>query len=171
MRRAAAAHPRRYTATGTAVITEVTHLPGGLTQPAEAKLTELVRKSPGNVKFLIALATVQLNGGKGDATIATYRRAIVENPRRDESHVQLANAYARLGRNEEARKEFEIVLELSPRSFPAWWGLADLAQKAGRSAEVQSLLTRAVAAGTESPSILKKLAEIEVARPLSPTVK
>lgn len=130
-------------------------------QPAEAKLAELVRKSPGNVKFLIALAAVQLNAGKGDAAIANYRRAIVENPRRDESHLQLATAYARLGRGEEARNEFEIVLELSPRSFPAWWGLIALAEKAGNPADIRSLLTRAVATGTESPSILKKLAEIE----------
>ena len=132
------------------------------------KLAELVRKSPGNVKFLTALATVQLNSGEGDAAIATYRRAIRENPRRDESHWQLANAYARLGRGEEARKEYEIALELSPRSFAAWWGLIDLAEKAGRPAEVRALLTRAVAAGTESPSILKKLAEIEAARHANP---
>ncbi len=83
-------------------------------QPALEKLAELVRKSPGNVKFLTALATVQLNSGAGDAAIATYRRAIRENPRRDESHWQLANAYARLGRGEEARKEYEIALELLP---------------------------------------------------------
>jgi len=54
-----------------------------------------------------------------------------------------------------------IALELSPRSFPAWWGLVKLAEKEGRPAEVRALLTEAVAAGTGSPSIFKKLAEIE----------
>jgi choline-sulfatase len=130
-------------------------------QPALEKLTELVRKSPGNVKFLTALATVQLNSGKGAAAIATYRRAVRENPRRAETHYELANAYARLGRGEDAKKEYEIALELSPRSFPAWWGLVNLAEKEGKPAEVRALLTRAVEAGTESVSIRKRLAEIE----------
>ena len=133
-------------------------------QPAAAKLKDLVRQNPGNVKFLTSLATVQLNGGEGDAAIATYLQAIRENPRRDESHLLLATAYARLGRGEEARKEYEIALELAPRSFPAWWGLVGLAEKAGRPDEVRALLTRAVAAGIESLSIRKKLAEIEAAR-------
>jgi tetratricopeptide (TPR) repeat protein len=130
-------------------------------QAAVARLTEVVRKSPGSVKFLIALATAQLNSGAGDAAIATYRQAIQENPRRDESHCQLAAAYARLGRGEDAKKEYELALTLSPRSFLAWWGLVNLAEAERRPAEVRALLTRAVAAGTESPSIFKKLAEIE----------
>jgi len=130
-------------------------------RPAETKLIELVRKSPGNVKFLLALATVQLGGGAGDAAIATYRRAIQENPRRDESHRLLADAYGRLGRGEEARKEYELTLELNPRSFPAWWGLADLAQKTQKPAEVRRLLNRAVDAGTQSVTILMRLAETE----------
>lgn len=130
-------------------------------QPAAAKLKDLIRKSPGNVKFLTSLAIVQLNGGEGDAAIATFRQAIRENPRRDESHFLLANAYARLGRGAEAREEFEVALTLSPRSFPAWWGLIGLAEKEGNPAEVRALLTRAVAAGIRSVSIEKKLAEIE----------
>jgi arylsulfatase A-like enzyme len=129
-------------------------------QAAAAKLKDLIRKSPGNVRFLTALATVQLNGGEGDAAIATYRQAIRENPRRDESHFLLANAYARLGRGAEAREEFEVALTLSPRSFPAWWGLIGLAEKEESPAEVRALLTRAVAAGIRSASIEKKLAEI-----------
>jgi Flp pilus assembly protein TadD len=130
-------------------------------QPAVAKLGELVRRSPGNILFRTALATVQLNSGKDDAAIATYRRVVEENPRRDESHRQLAAAYARLGRAAEARQEYEIALRLSPRSFPAWWGLINLAEKEGSPAEVRVLLTRAVEAGTESVSIRKRLAEIE----------
>jgi len=132
-------------------------------QPATAKLTELVKKSPGNVKFLTSLATVQLNGGEGDAAIATFRQAIRENPQRDESHFLLATAYARLGRAAEAKEEYEVTLKLSPRSFPAWWGLIGLAEKEKNRAELRDVLTRAVATGTESPSILKRLAELEAA--------
>ena len=132
-------------------------------KPAIAKLTELVRLNPGSVAFLISLAEVQLDGGQGDAAIVTYRRAVRENPKRDESHRLLADGYRRQGRGEEARQEYELALELNPRSFPAWRGLADLAEKAGRPGEVRSLLTRAVAAGTESVSLLEQLAKIEAA--------
>jgi tetratricopeptide (TPR) repeat protein len=132
-------------------------------RPAVAKLTELVRRSPGSVAFLTQLAAAQLDSGLGDAAIVTYRRALRENPKRDESHRLLADAYARRGRGEEARQEYELTLTLNPRSFPAWRGLADLAEKEGRPAEVRSVLTRAVAAGTESVSLLERLAKIEAA--------
>lgn len=133
----------------------------GKGQSAVARLTELVRRSPGNVKLLLDLATAQLDSGDGDAAIATFRRAVEENPRRDESHRELANAYARLGRREAAQKEFELTLMLNPRSVAAWQGLATLAEQAGDLAEVRAVLTRAVAAGAESPMILKRLAELK----------
>lgn len=133
----------------------------GQPKAAAAQLTELVRRSPGNIPFLTALATAQLVGGDADAALATYRRAAQENPRLDFLHENLADAYARLGRVEEARKEYELTLELNPRFAAAWWGLADLAQKAGNAPEVRRLLTEAVNAGTESVSILVRLAEAD----------
>jgi choline-sulfatase len=133
----------------------------GEPKAAVAKLTELVRRSPGNIPFLTALANAQLAGGDADAAIATYRRVAQENPRLDFLHENLADAYARLGRVEEARKEYELTLELNPRFAAAWWGLADLAQKGGNAPEVRRLLTEAVNAGTESVSILVRLAEAE----------
>lgn len=133
----------------------------GEAKTAAAKLAELVRRSPGNIPFLTALANAQLAGGDGEAALATYRRAARENPRLDFLHLNLADAYARLGRAEEARKEYELTLELNPRFAAAWWGLADLAQKGGRPTEVRRLLTQAVEAGTESVSILVRLAEHE----------
>ncbi|MEA2558560.1 MAG: choline-sulfatase [Acidobacteriota bacterium] len=136
----------------------------GQAKAAAVKLTELVRRSPGNIPFLTALATAQLAGGNpgdADAGIATYRRAAQENPRLDFLHENLADAYASLGRVEEARKEYELTLELNPRFAAAWWGLADLAQKAGNTPEVRRLLTEAMKAGTESVSILVRLAEVE----------
>jgi arylsulfatase A-like enzyme/Tfp pilus assembly protein PilF len=134
---------------------------GGNPRAAVAKLADLVRRSPGNIPFLTALATAQLASGDGEAGIATYRRAAQESPKLDFLHENLADAYARLGRPEEAKKEYELTLELNPRFAAAWWGLADLAQKAGRPAEARRLLSDAVAAGTESVSILVRLAEVE----------
>ncbi len=133
----------------------------GDARTAVTKLSDLVRRSPGNIPFLSTLAMAQFAAGDTDAAIATYRRTAAENPKLDFLHENLAEAYARLGRTEEARKEYELTLELNPRFAAAWWGLADLAQKAGKPAEVRRLLNEAIQAGTESVSILVRLAEVE----------
>lgn len=86
---------------------------------AVAKLKEVVRRSPGNARFLLNLARAQLRNREGEAAIATYRQAIRENPRRRESHSELANVYRQLGRKEEASQEDEIVLKLLPPSEAA----------------------------------------------------
>lgn len=134
-------------------------------QPKQAaeKLAALVKRSPGNVPFLTALAAAQLASGEGETALATYRRAAQENPGLDFLHLNLADAYRRLGRVEAARKEYALVLELNPRFAAAWWNLADLAEKAGKPAEARQLLAKAVSTGTESVSILVRLAELEIA--------
>jgi len=85
-------------------------------KPAIAKLTELVRRCPRSIAFLNSLAEVQLDSGQGDAAIVTYRQILRVNPKRDESHRLLADTYARRNRGEEARLEYELALELNPRS-------------------------------------------------------
>ena len=130
-------------------------------KPALAKLTELVRRSPGNVMFLMDLAKAQLASRDGDAALATFRRAVEANPRRVESHCELAGAYAHERRLKEARQEYQLALALSPRSFGAWWGLVKLTERTGDLAKIRAVLTRAVEAGTQSPSLLERLAAIE----------
>ncbi len=130
-------------------------------QPALAKLTELVRRNPENILFLIDLGKAQLASRQGDAALATFRRAVEANPRRTESHCELADAYAHESQREGARQEYELAVALTPRSFTAWWGLVNLAEKTADLAKVRAVLTRAVEAGTQSPSILERLAAIE----------
>lgn len=128
---------------------------------AASKLTELVRRDPENAWFLSDLGKAQLASGQGDAAIATFRRAVEANPRNIATHCELAGAYAQEGRREEARREYELALTLSPRFPGAWKGLVRLAEKTGDLAKIRAVLTRAVAAGTESPWILERLAAIE----------
>jgi arylsulfatase A-like enzyme len=86
---------------------------------AVARLKEVVRRSPGSVRFLTNLARAHLENGEDGAAIATYRQAVRENPRRVETHLELAAAYRRLGREAEAKKEDEVILQLRPRSEAA----------------------------------------------------
>jgi arylsulfatase A-like enzyme/Flp pilus assembly protein TadD len=128
---------------------------------AVEKLTDLVRRSPGNVPFLTALATAKLAGGDRDGAIATYRSAIQENPRLEFLHGNLADAYSAVGKPDDARREYRLALEINPRFAAAWWGLADLAEKAGKKADARELLGKAVDAGTESVTILVRLGEMD----------
>ena len=88
------------------------HLMGsGDTGGAARLLSELVAKNPGSVPFRSRLAAAQLETGQAEAAIATYRAAIELGPRLDFLHQNLADAYFRLGRFEQASAEYQLTLQ------------------------------------------------------------
>ncbi len=135
----------------------------GDTGRAVTILESLVARNPGNVPFRSRLAAAQLEAGRKDAALATYRAAVELNPRLDFLHRNLADAYFRLGRLEEARREYQLTLELNPRFAVAWLRLAEMAARAGQAQEELRLLLDAVAAGTASVAILSRLGQLEIA--------
>ena len=102
-----------------------------------ARLEDLVRRSPGNVPFLVRLAVAQSAAGRKEAGVATLKHAVGLNPRLEFLHAHLAGAYLELGRLPEARAEYELAVELNPRYARAWLGLGEIARAlrpAGRRA-------------------------------------
>jgi tetratricopeptide (TPR) repeat protein len=93
--------------------------------------------------------------------LRSLARAIELSPRLDFLHVRLAQAYAELGRAEDARREYRATLELNPRSAPAWSGLAEVARRTEGAAAERRVLEQCEAAGTMSASLLRRLAELE----------
>jgi Tfp pilus assembly protein PilF len=87
--------------------------------------------------------------------------AVELSPRLDFLHLRLAQAYAELGRRDEARKEYRVTLELNPRSAPAWSGLAEIARRTEGPAAERRVLEECEAAGTGSASLLARLADLE----------
>ncbi len=75
--------------------------------------------------------------------------------------MRLAQAYAELGRVEEAKREYRATLALNPRSAPAWSGLAEIARRTEGTAAERRVLEQCEAAGTLSTSLLRRLAELE----------
>jgi len=136
----------------------------GRTAEAVALFEHLVQKNPGNVPFLNRLSEAQMALGRGDAAAATLRRALQLSPGLDFLHLRLAGLSFDSGRLGEARDEYQATLALDPRNAQAWMGLGEVAVRQGRPDEELALLRRAVAAGTESGSVLSRLAQIEVAR-------
>jgi Flp pilus assembly protein TadD len=135
----------------------------GRSAEAVARLEDLVKRSPGNVPFLVRLATAQIAAGRASAGIATFKHAVGLNPRLDFLHAHLADACLEQGRLAEARAEYELALELNPRFARAWLGLGEAAGRTGEAGAERAVMRRAVAAGTDSAIVWSRLAELELA--------
>jgi len=138
-------------------------LKAGRGREARDGLATLVRRSPGNVPFLTAYAAALQATGDEQAAVAALREAVEVNPGNDLLHRQLADAHLVAGNLDQARAEYNVTLELNPRSSRAWLGLADIAHREGDGVAERRVLDRALAAGTRSALILVRLGQIEVA--------
>jgi len=135
----------------------------GMTGEAVRQLTDLVRRSPGNVPFLVRLAEAQTAAGDEKAALATLQDAIALNPQLDFLHAHAARLHVRARRYDEAKAEWEATLALNPRYAQAWLGLAEIASRTGSPADEAAILERGEASGARSAAILARLAELELA--------
>lgn len=135
----------------------------GRSREAVAALEGLVKRSPGNVPFLVRLSEAQAAAGDVGEAIATIGDALSLNPGLDFLHLQLARLCVKAGRIEEGRAAFQAALAANPRLAPAWMGLAELAAKQGDRAGERRLLEEGVAAGVHSGAIFARLAQVELA--------
>jgi choline-sulfatase len=135
----------------------------GMPGEAARQLGLLVRKSPGNVPFLVRLGEAEVAAGKPDAALKAMEAAVALNPQLDFLHAHLARIHADARRSKEAKAEWEATLELNPRYARAWLGLAEIASQAGDAGTELALLREGDAAGTQSAAILSRMAELELA--------
>jgi predicted CXXCH cytochrome family protein len=100
---------------------------------------------------------------------ADLDRAVVElvqsemvNADRPESHLNLANLYARLGRPDDAESELRTALWLAPSFVPALVNLADLMRSLGRDADGERFLDQALHAAPDHAEALHAVALLRV---------
>ena len=86
----------------------------GRASEAVASLRSGIEADPGNAAAYDQLGTIQVQQGKLEEAASTYRRLINNQPSAA-AHEELALVLARLGRDEEARKEREMAKALSQR--------------------------------------------------------
>jgi Flp pilus assembly protein TadD len=122
----------------------------------------------------VRLAATQLLAGAPRATLtetqrADFDRAVAElvlservNAERPESHLNLANLYARLGRRADAESELRTALWLDPAFVPALVNLADLLRVQGRDADGERFLEQALRAAPDHAEALHALALLRV---------
>jgi hypothetical protein len=122
----------------------------GLSGEAVRQLRDLVRRSPGNVPFLVRLAEAEVAAGHPEAGLATLREAITLNPRLDFLHAHAARIHSEARRDAEARAEWEAALALNPRYAQAWLGLAEIASRSAAPGQEAAILERGEASGARS---------------------
>jgi predicted CXXCH cytochrome family protein len=122
----------------------------------------------------VRLAAAQTLAGAPRTTLTEAQRADLDravaelvqseqvNAERPESHLNLANLYARLGRAADAESELRTALWLDPSFVPALVNLADLLRVQGRDADGERFLEQALRAAPDHAEALHALALLRV---------
>lgn len=139
-------------------------LRAGQAPAALALLEELNARSPGNVPFLVRLASAQQSAGREADAIATFQRAIGVDPNLEFLHLHLGRAYLRVGRLDEAEAAFRSALEIDPRFADAWLSLAELSHRRSGAAAEREVLESARSADVASVAVLVRLAQLAMAQ-------
>ncbi|MGN6451787.1 MAG: tetratricopeptide repeat protein, partial [Steroidobacteraceae bacterium] len=98
----------------------------GRAASAEAALRALEARYPGEVNCLWLLGVALRDQDKFSASIETLERALAAAANFHTARVDLARAYRRTGRAEEARAEVRRVLEAMPHHHGAWLAYGDV---------------------------------------------
>lgn len=120
---------------------------------AEAKLS--MQSDGDKVAPLLTLARVQREQGKLDAALVTLDQALAKKKEAQEVvmlHFLRGDVYARLGRGEEAEREFRREIELFPEDPPAYKNLILLLVAEGRIGEGTALIRQLIEKAPTPPS-------------------
>src|SRR5277367_3752048 len=102
------------------------NLRAGRAQTAEHQLRAIQAEAPGEVNSLRLLGVALLDQDKGPPAIETLDRAVAAAPRFWPARTDLARAYRKGGRLEEAREELRRVVAAAPGLESAWLAYGDV---------------------------------------------
>ena len=100
-----------------------------LLQEARALLEKSNAKGEESATIHSELGDVYFRLAMWDKAAASYTEALRMRRRRNDWRLNVATAYARLGKVGEAERKYREVLALSPDDAEAWKGLRDLGKK------------------------------------------
>jgi tetratricopeptide (TPR) repeat protein len=102
------------------------NLRAGRAQTAERQLRAIQAEAPGEVNSLRLLGVALLDQDKVSPAIETLERAVAAAPQFWPARTDLARAYRRAGRLEEAREELRRVVAVAPGLEAAWLAYGDV---------------------------------------------
>ena len=118
-------------------------LRAGRAASAESALRQLLVHAPGEVNCLWLLGAALLEQERITESISTLQGALDRFPEFAQARIELARAYRRAGRPEEARIELRRVLEKVPLHHRAWLAYGDVLADLGQAADAQMAFERA----------------------------
>ncbi len=121
--------------------------------------SDVLSKSPWNIRAYNNLGLEKLKAGQAEESIALFRKSLDLHPSYPDALINLAGAYSRLGRVEEARAIYEKLLEEKTGvdgEMLARFG--NLFYRKGDTAEALKFYSRAAVADPRSPQIRYNLA-------------
>lgn len=134
---------------------------------AEAVARAMLARAPDDAEALLRLGQAQIAAGEPAAAIATLERAAAAKPRGAKAakvSFQLGRAKQRLGRLDEARALFELVLANDPANFLANSALGEVLVEQGEPALAAARFETALASNPENLAALWNLALLALVR-------
>jgi tetratricopeptide (TPR) repeat protein len=96
------------------------------------------------------------------AAARTLESALREDPKMPQALLMLGGAYSELGRNEEAKAQFDLVLKDDPKSVQALVGMASVLMKENETGDVVALCKRTLSLDDENTQAYALLGEVYV---------
>ncbi len=118
---------------------------GGDLPGAEAAARRVVDLLPSSGEGWSQLGMILVQQQHYEAAVAALRRAFELDSQDVWSLQNLAQSLVKLGRRDEAMREFRHAATIKPRFGPAWLGLGQLLEEQGRKAEAEDCYRRALA--------------------------
>jgi len=118
-------------------------LRAGRAASAETQLRAIEAQFPGEANCLWLIGASLLDQDKTSESIATLERVLAAVPDFANARVDLARAYRRDGRAEQAREEVRRVLQAHPHHHRAWLAYGDALVELGKFADARVAYERA----------------------------
>jgi tetratricopeptide (TPR) repeat protein len=128
-------------------------LRAGQAATAEKQLRALEARFPGEVNCLWLLGISLLDQGKIAESVATLERVVTAASDFANARVDLARAYRRDGRADEAREQVRRVLQAMPHHHRAWLAYGDALVDLGKFADARVAFERARLTDPQRPRV------------------
>jgi arylsulfatase A-like enzyme/Flp pilus assembly protein TadD len=134
-----------------------TRLRAGDLQAALVGFGAVLERDPNNRYAVLRSGIVHLKAGNAAAALPWLERAVVLDPEQAETRFALADALTRLGRLEQAAKEWMETVRLQPRRAAAWSNLGTVLGRSGEINRAVSAFQRAFELDPDDPRLLGNL--------------
>lgn len=122
-----------------------------------ALLLSILKRNPANVPALSMLGNVYLGRREYDKARVCFEEEVKLKPQMEAGYLNLGTVYRRLGRTEEAIRQYRLALTLNPRFPEASANLAKILLERNQTSEALAVLNDAMKNGAESGDLYFEL--------------